>query len=157
MRLLSKNFLFWFRIVFSLELPIQQRTIKETQKYIHLLHENYLKNNKYDEGDIIFYRINYRLVDACDITIDEAEKFHSIYHYDNPRRVSQGYCHNCSKVVTTIPIIYGISEQDFVKTKMAQDEERLIIGSIDNIEEGIKVAMFGCKICKSPLPNYGTM
>jgi hypothetical protein len=45
--------------------------------------------------------------------------------------------------VTIIPIIYGISEQDFVNTKIAEGEERLIIGNIDNIKEDVEVAIFG--------------
>jgi len=53
--------------------------------------------------NLIFCRINYELINAYSITIDEAEKFHSIYHCDNPRRVSEGYCHNCNTVVTIIP------------------------------------------------------
>jgi hypothetical protein len=123
-----------------LKLPIRPHGV---QKYIHLLNEHYLRNNKYDEGDLIFCRINYELINAYSITIDEAEKFHSIYHCDNPRRVSEGYCHNCNTVVTIIPIIYGISEQDFVNTKIAEGEERLIIGNIDNIKEDVEVAIFG--------------
>lgn len=50
-----------------------------------------------------------------------------------------------------------ISEQDFVNTKIAEGEERLIIDNIENIKEGVEVAMFGCKICKSPLSKYGVI
>ena len=32
------------------------------------LHESYLKDNKYDEGNLIYYRINYKLMDAFEIT-----------------------------------------------------------------------------------------
>jgi hypothetical protein len=56
--------------------------------------------------------------------------------------------------VTIIPIIYGISEQDFVNTKIEEGEERLII---DNIKECVEVAIFGDKICKSPLSKYGVI
>ena len=31
------------------------------------LHESYLKDNKYDEGDLLYYRINYRVMDAFQI------------------------------------------------------------------------------------------
>ena len=86
-----------------MELPIRPHSV---QKYILLLHERYLRNDKHDN----FVE---QLINAYSITIDEAEKFHLIYHCDNPRRVSEGFCHNYNKVVTIIPI-YGISEQDFV-------------------------------------------
>jgi hypothetical protein len=33
----------------------------------------------------------------------------------------------------------------------------LIIGNTSDIKEGNTVAMFGCKICQSPLEKYGTM
>jgi hypothetical protein len=33
----------------------------------------------------------------------------------------------------------------------------LIIGSLDQVKEGNHVSMFGCKICKSALPRYGTI
>jgi hypothetical protein len=52
--------------------------------------------------------------------------------------------------VTIIPIIYGISEQDFVNTKIAK-MKRLIIANIHNVKEGLEVA------CKSPLSKYGVI
>jgi hypothetical protein len=41
--------------------------------------------------------------------------------------------------------------------KVAEDDKRLIIGNLEQVKEGNKVAMFGCKICMSPLPKYGTI
>ena len=121
------------------------------------LHESYLKYNKYDEGNLIYYRINYKLMDALKITKEEAEKFHIVYHETNPRRISEGYCHNCKNVIRIIPIIYGVPEKDKATLTMAENEGRLIIGSLKEVKEGVKVSMFGCKICKSGLPEYGTI
>ena len=121
------------------------------------LHGFYLRNNEYDEGDLLFYRINYKLIDSFGITQDEAEKFHLNYHDRNPRRISKGYCHTCNKITSIIPIIYGVSEQDISTLKGAEDDNRLIIRNLDEVKEGNKLAMFGCKICMSPLPKYGTI
>jgi hypothetical protein len=121
------------------------------------LHAFYLKNNEYDEGDLLFYRINYKLIDSFGITQDDAEKFHLNYHNHNPRRISEGYCHACKKITSIIPIIYGVSEQNIVTLKVAEADKRLIIGNLDEVKKGNKVAMFGCKICTSPLPKYGTI
>jgi hypothetical protein len=44
-----------------------------------------------------------------------------------------------------------------IKMKEAENEGRLIIGSLANVREGVKVPMFGCKTCKSSLPEYGTI
>lgn len=57
-------------------------------KMLQELHASYLKGNEYDEGDPIFYRINYRLADAFGLTREGAEKYHSAYHRDNSRRVT---------------------------------------------------------------------
>ena len=121
------------------------------------LHASYLKGNEYDEGDPIFYRINYRLADTFGLTKEEAEAHHSAYHKDNPRHVSQGYCEKCGRVVTIIPVIYGIQQSDMVRMEAAEGEGRLIIGDIDSIRHGEKVAMFGCKECRTLLPKYGTI
>jgi hypothetical protein len=121
------------------------------------LHAFYLRNNEYDEGDLLFYRINYKLKDAFGFTEDNAKKFHLNYHDSNPRRISEGYCHICKKITSIIPIIYGVLEQDMSTIKMAEDDKRLIIGNLEQVKEGNKVAMFGCKICMSPLPKYGTI
>ena len=121
------------------------------------LHEFYLKNNEYDEGNLIYYRINYKLMDAFHITREKAEKLHTDYHENNPRRISEGYCHNCKKIVRIIPIIYGIPEKDKANLTKAENEGRLIIGSLKEIKEGVEVSMFGCKICKNALPRYGTI
>ena len=122
------------------------------------LHKSYLKDNKYDEGNLIYYRINYKLVDILEITKEEAEKYYADYHKEStPRRISEGYCNNCNAVVTIVPIIYGVTEKDKVTLKTAEKDGRLIIGSLDQVREGIKVSIFGCKICKSALPRYGTI
>ena len=70
------------------------------------LHDHYLKDNKYDEGDLLFYRINYKLMDALGITKAAAEEFHKIYHDKNPRRISEGYCaqmrENCNNYTNNL-------------------------------------------------------
>jgi hypothetical protein len=129
----------------------------EIAKLLKELHASFLKGNRYDEGDLLYYRINYRLVDTFGITKEEAQRSHSVYHAENPRRVSQGYCDECGIIVTIIPIIYGIQAIDVEKMRAAESERRLIIGDTGIIREGTKVALFGCKECKSHLPKYGTV
>jgi hypothetical protein len=120
------------------------------------LHNHYLKDNKYDEGDPIFYRINYKLMDTLGVSKAAAEEFHRIYHTDNPRRISEGFCIKCEKIVTIIPIIYGISDRELANLLKAEDNGKIIIRNINDISDGNKIAMFGCKECKSPLPEYGS-
>jgi len=129
----------------------------DIDKMLKELHASYLKGNQHDEGDLIYYRINYRLADTFGITKEEADKLHSGYHAENPRQVSQGYCDSCKKVVIIIPIIYGVQESDIERLKVAETEGRLIIGDLGTVRQGSKVAMFGCKECKSLLPKYGTI
>lgn len=126
-------------------------------KMLKDLHEWYLKDNEHDEGDLIYYRINYRLADTFGITREEADKIHLLYHSTSPRRVSQGYCENCAKVVTIIPVIYGIQASDKEKMKAAEAEGRLLIGDMSVAGLGSKVAMFACKTCRTLLPKYGTL
>lgn len=126
-------------------------------KMLQELHASYLKGNEYDEGDPIFYRINYRLADAFGLTREGAEKYHSAYHRDNPRRVSQGYCDRCESVVTIIPVIYGLQESDLAYLRAVEAEGRLIIGDISSLRQGFRGAMFGCRECKTLLPKYGTL
>jgi hypothetical protein len=121
------------------------------------LHNYYLKDNKYDEGDLLFYRINYKLMDTLGLTKVAAEEFHKIYHYNNPRRVSEGYCNKCKKIVTIIPIIYGVSDNELANLSRAENNGKLIIGKTNDIKDGSKVAMFGCKSCKSSLQTLGAM
>jgi hypothetical protein len=121
------------------------------------LHEHYLRDNKYDEGDLLFYRINYRLMDTLRISKAAAEEFHKMYHIANPRRVSGGYCQKCEKIVTIIPIIYGALKHELANLLKAENKGKLIIGNTNDIREGNKIAMFGCNVCKTPLPEYGTM
>src|SRR6185503_6724231 len=129
----------------------------DIDRMLEELHASYLKENKYDEGDPIYYRINYRLEDAFDLTREEAEKLHSDYHTNNPRQVSQGYCENCKKVITIIPVIYGIQESDLERMKAAENAGRIIVGDTGKLREDSKVAMFGCKECRSLLPIYGML
>ena len=126
-------------------------------KMLQELHASYLKGNEYDEGDPIFYRINYRLADAFRLTREGAEKYHSAYHRDNPRRVSQGYCDRCESVVTIIPVIYGLQESDLAYLRAVEAEGRLIIGDISSLRQGFRATMFGCRECKTLLPKYGTL
>ncbi|WP_337861834.1 hypothetical protein [Nitrososphaera sp.] len=121
------------------------------------LHAHYLKGNEYDEGDPIFYRINYRLAETFALGKEEAEKYHAQYHSARPRRVSEGFCDYCGKVVTIIPIIYGVQESDMARMEAAQAEGRLIIGDMEKVRHGGKVAMFGCRVCKGALEKYGTI
>lgn len=121
------------------------------------LHAFYLKDNEHDEGDLIYYRINYRLADAFGITKEEAERLHSAYHAASPREVSHGYCERCKKVVTIIPVIYGIQESDIERMKAAESQGRLIIGDISTVRQGSKVPMFGCRECRTLLPKYGAI
>jgi hypothetical protein len=129
----------------------------EIDRMLKELHVSYLKGNEHDEGDLLYYRINYRLADIFGITNDEAERLHSSYHKGNPRQVSQGYCEKCARVVTIIPVIYGIQESDMERMKGAEMQGRLIIGDTSSIKQGSKVAMFGCKDCKSLLLKYGSL
>jgi hypothetical protein len=129
--------------------------ISAIDRLLKELHGSYLKNNKYDEGDLLFYRITYKLIDSFGITQEEAEEYHFNYHDHNPRKVSEGYCHTCKKITSIIPIIYGVLEQDMSTLKVAEDDKKLIIGNLEDVREGNKVAMFGCKICMTPLPKYG--
>jgi len=121
------------------------------------LHTFYLKDNEHDEGDLIYYRINYRLADAFGMTNEEAGRLHSVYHAASPREVSQGYCEKCSSVVTIIPVIYGIQESDMERMKAAEAQGRLIIGDTATVRQGSKVPMFGCRECRTLLPKYGAI
>jgi hypothetical protein len=60
-------------------------------------------------------------------------------------------------VITLIPIIYGIQKSELAEMQAREQKGRLIIGEMGIIREGVKVAMFGCKVCKSSLPKYGTL
>ncbi|AIC14386.1 hypothetical protein [Nitrososphaera viennensis] len=129
----------------------------DIERMLRELHSSYLKGNEYDEGDPIFYRINYRLADAFALTKEEAERHHAEYHRKNPRRVSEGFCDACNRIVGIIPIIYGVQEGDMERMKAAEEQGRLIIGDLSQVREGAKVAMFGCKSCKTPLAKYGSI
>jgi hypothetical protein len=127
------------------------------EKLLTDLHKDLLKANEYDEGDLIYYRIDYRLADALQISKQEAAKLHSEYHERNPRKASQGFCDTCQKVVSIIPIIYGMQASDLLEMRDRENAGRLIIGDTGTIRQGARVAMFGCKECKGPLPKYGTL
>ena len=123
------------------------------------LHGYYLKDNEFDEGDLIYYRINYRLVALFGITREEAQNFHAVYHRNTPRKIAEGYCHICNAIVKFIPIIYGSSERERESLEVAQNEGKLIIANLDSnaIKEGVKLPLYGCRICKAALPRYGPM
>jgi hypothetical protein len=131
----------------------------EIAKTLTELHRYYLQDNRFDEGDLIYYRINYRLVTSFEITKEEAQSFHAAYRKDIPRTTSEGYCHICNAIVKFIPIIYGSSDNERKSLEMAQNEGRLIIADLDYhaIKEGVKIPLYGCKICKTALPRYGTL
>ncbi|HJS68326.1 MAG TPA: hypothetical protein VJ730_02805 [Nitrososphaera sp.] len=129
----------------------------DIDKMLKELHASYLKGNEHDEGDLLYYRINYRLAETFGISKEEADRLHTSYHAGNRRQVSQGYCKKCGSVVTIIPVIYGIQESDIEKMKIAEAQGRLIIGDTNAIRQGAKVAMFGCRECRSMLPAYGTI
>jgi hypothetical protein len=131
--------------------------IDRIKQSLEELHKFYLRNNQYDEGDILYHRINYKLMETFQVTKDDAEKIHLKYHEDNKRRISEGYCDNCKSITKIIPIIYGVSNKERETLTVAENEERLIIGSLEDAKSGVSLAMFGCKICKKPLPQYGTM
>ena len=128
-------------------------------KMLTELHKYYLRANRFDEGDLIYYRINYKLVASFGITKEEAQTSHDAYHKDNPRIVSEGYCYSCKTIVTFIPIIYGSSSEERKSLETAQNQGRLIISDLEYyaIKEGVKIPLYGCKVCKTALPRYGTM
>ena len=76
------------------------------------LHKMFLKHNEHDEGDLIFYRIDYRLAEILKVTADEARAYHQIYHTKNPCTVSKAYCSTCNQIVTFVPIIYTVTENE---------------------------------------------
>lgn len=126
------------------------------EEKLERLHSSFMKGNEHDEGDPIFYRITYRLAEEFSISRDDAARLHSEYHVRHPRSVSRGFCGNCRKLVSLIPIIYGIQGQE-LEMRKRELEGRLIIGDTDTIRSGNKVAMFGCGECKNPIPEYGTL
>ena len=128
---------------------------KEIEAMLKELHVSYLKENENDEGDLIFYRINYRIADAFDISAEEANRLHSEYHKEHPRRISEGFCDICGKVVPIVPVIYGVKQSDLLRMKAAEAQGRLIIGDTGRLTPGSGASLFGCSICKSYLPKYG--
>ena len=60
----------------------------DVDRMLKEIHAFYLKGNEHDEGDPIYYRINYRLADAFGISKEEADKLHAGYHLENPRQIS---------------------------------------------------------------------
>jgi len=128
-----------------------------TEQLLGRLHSEFLKQNEHDEGDLLFYRINYRLADTLHISKDDAEKCHAEYHAKKPRRVSEGFCDGCLEVVNLIPIIYGVQDSELSAIKARENQGRLIIGDARIIKQGVKIAMFGCMKCRKPLPKYGSL
>jgi hypothetical protein len=46
----------------------------ELDRVLKELHDWFLRSNYHDEGDLLYYRINYRLADAFGITIQKRQK-----------------------------------------------------------------------------------
>jgi hypothetical protein len=128
---------------------------KEIAAMLKDLHASYLKENENDEGDPIFYRINYRIADTFGISAEEANRLHLEYHKEHPRRISEGFCDSCGRVVPIVPVIYGVKQSDLPSMKIAEAQGRLIIGEIGHLTPGSGASLFGCSICKSYLPKYG--
>ena len=128
---------------------------ESVDKSLANLHKIFLKHNEHDEGDLIFYRIDYRLAEVLKVTTDEAHAYHLIYHTKNPRTVSKAYCSNCNQIVTFIPIIYTVTENERALLEAAELEDRVILGNLEKIMEDHKIPMFGCTQCKKPIPGYG--
>ncbi len=128
---------------------------ESVDKSLANLHKIFLKHNVHDEGDLIFYRIDYRLAEILKVTADEAHAYHLIYHTKNPRTVSKAYCSNCNQIVTFIPIIYTVTENERALLEAAELEDRVILGNLEKIMEDHKIPMFGCTQCKKPIPGSG--
>jgi hypothetical protein len=128
---------------------------ESVDKSLANLHKIFLKYNEHDEGDLIFYRIDYRLAEILKVTADEAHAYHLIYHTKNPRTVSKTYCSNCNQIVTFIPIIYTVTENERALLEAAELEDRVILGNLEKIMEDHKIPMFGCMQCKKPIPGCG--
>ncbi|MEO9319707.1 MAG: hypothetical protein ABI361_03440 [Nitrososphaera sp.] len=126
------------------------------EKLLKDLHLKFLRQNPYDEGDLLYYRINYRLADSLQCSLAQAEDAHQEYHASNPRHVSGGFCDSCSRLVRIVPIIYGYDKKDADMLQKAQAEGRLILCDMDLIVGGARLALFGCAVCKKPLDKYGT-
>jgi hypothetical protein len=119
---------------------------------LHDLHDIFLKNNMHDEGDLIFYRINYRLEEIYNISRYQANGLHKTYHLSFPRKISQAYCNNCNRVVRYIPIIYGVSEGEMEYMKALEKNGRILIGRVEYHNDP-NIPLFACEICKSPISN----
>jgi hypothetical protein len=143
----------------TLPVPIGRESVVMPDEAIEAmfktLHASYLKENENDEGDPIFCRINYRIADSFGMTVEEADRLHSEYHKKYPRRISEGFCDTCGRVVPTVPVIYGVKPSDLARMKAAETQGRLIIGEIERLTPGSGASLFGCSICKSYLPKYG--
>jgi hypothetical protein len=116
-----------------------------------------MAGNENDEGDLIFYRVNYRLVDTLGIPKEEAEKLHLEYHTVYPRKISEGFCDLCQESTVLVPIFYGIQASERAAMGAKEQAGRLIVGDTSAIKEGARVAMFGCSRCRQPLPKYGCL
>ena len=124
------------------------------EKVLQNLHERYLKNNKYDEGDPIFYRINYKLEEMYKISRYQANGLHQTYHLSFPRKTSEVYCNSCNRVVRYIPIIYGVTRGEMEYMKALEKEDRILIGVVeDHNYNDTHIPLFACKLCKSPILN----
>jgi hypothetical protein len=119
------------------------------------LHKIFLKNNIYDEGDLLFYRINYKLEEMYKISRYQANGLHQTYHLSFPRKTSEVYCNSCNRVVRYIPIIYGVTQSEMEYMKALEKKDRILIGTAEyhNDTHDTHLPLFACKLCKSPISN----
>jgi hypothetical protein len=129
----------------------------EVEEALEQLHANLLKSNEHDEGDLLYFRINYRLAESLKISVGDAQRFHAEYHSGRPRSISRGYCDSCEKLVILIPVIYGVSEGELPVLREQERNARLIVGDTGVVRQGTSAAMFGCSECRKPLPRYGCL
>lgn len=118
----------------------------DTKSVIKTIHDEYLKN-PYDESDILFYRINYKLENLLHLKREEAGKLHNEYHQEFPRSISLFFCSNCNAIVKFIPVLYysTIEEKQSLRTK--EKEGNVFLIPSHQIAENSP--LFVCKICKS--------
>ena len=60
-----------------------------------------------------------------------------------------------NQIVTFVPIIYTVTENERSLLKAAEMKGRVILGDLEKIMEDHKIPMFGCAECKKPIPGCG--
>lgn len=58
-------------------------------------------------------------------------------------------------IVTFVPIIYTVTENERSLLKAAEMKGRVILGDLEKIMEDHKIPMFGCAECMKPIPGCG--